>query len=229
MKRTCYKTLKPVAIAALLVISLPADAATALSGSYDTINTPDGFTMTNGDTVISRDGKFVTGGSMQDMNGATLILASENASIETGGRFTMGTGASIKQSEESNLTNLDFKGGQLVLEGGQLNVDGTLSYYSKGGLGGSYIEVINNGQLNVDRLVSTSYYTLNVSHNGGGGTATIRELEAPGLVSVEKYGVLNIGEKATIGHFWNFGGTVKAENAVVEISPREDMMPQDYD
>lgn len=230
MKRTCYKTLKPVAIAALLVISLPADAATALSGSYDTINTPNGFTMTTGDTVISRDGKFVTGGSMQDMNGATLILASENASIETGGRFTMGTGASIKQSEESNLTNLDFKGGQLVLEGGQLNVDGTLSYYSEGGVAtGSYIEVINNGQLNVDRLVSTSYYTLNVSHNGGGGTATIRELVAPGLVSVEKNGVLNIGERATIGHFWNFGGTVNAENAVVEISPREDMMPQDYE
>lgn len=230
MKRTCYKTLKPVAIAALLAISLPADAATALSGSYDTINTPDGFTMTTGDTVISRDGKFVTGGSMQDMNGATLILASENASIETGGRFTMGTEASIKQSEESNLTNLDFKGGKLVLEGGQLNVDGTLSYYSEGGVAnGSYIEVINNGQLNVDRLVSTSYYTLNVSHDGGGGTATIRELVAPGLVSVEKNGVLNIGERATIGHFWNFGGTVNAENAVVEISPREDMMPQDYE
>lgn len=229
MKHTFVKTLKPTAIAVLMAAALPASAAEALSGSYDTINTPDGFTMTTGDTVISKDGRFVTGGSMQDMNGATLILASENASIETGGRFTMGTGALIKQSQESNLTNLDFKGGNLVLEGGQLDVDGTLSYYSEGGVAnGSYIEVINNGRLNVDRLVSTSYYTLNVSHNGGGGTATIRELEAPGLVSVEKNGVLNIGERATIGHFWNFGGTVNAENAVVEISPRVDMMPQDY-
>ena len=234
MKNKIVKTLKPTAIAVLMAVALPASAAESLNGSYDTINTPDGFTMTTGDTVISKDGKFVTGGSMQDMNGATLILASENASIETGGRFFMGQGATIKQGEESNLTNLDFQGGNLVLDGATLTVDGTLRYNSlddpdKAGFQGSYIEVIGDGELKVDHLISESYYTLNVSHNGGGGTATIRELEAPGLVSVEKDGVLNIGERATIGHFWNFGGTVNAENAVVEISPREDMMPQDYD
>ena len=114
MKNKIVKTLKPTAIAVLMAVALPASAAESLSGSYDTINTPDGFTMTTGDTVISKDGKFVTGGSMQDMNGATLILASENASIETGGRFFMGQGATIKQGEESNLTNLDFQGGNLV-------------------------------------------------------------------------------------------------------------------
>lgn len=229
MKHTFVKTLKPTAIAVLMAAALPASAAEALSGSYDTINTPDGFTMTTGDTVISKDGRFVTGGSMQDMNGATLILESENASITTGGSFFMGAGATIKQSEDQNLTNLDFQGGKIVLSGATLDVNGTMSYYSEGGVNGSYIEVIENGQLDVDHLVSTSYHTLNVSHNGSGGTATIRVLEAPGLVSVEKDGVLNIGEKATIGHFWNFGGTVNAQNAVFEITPREDMMPQDYD
>ena len=229
MKLIITKTLKPTLLAASLVLAFPAIAAEALSGSYETINTPDGFTMSTGDTVISEDGKFVTGGSMQDMNGATLILKSENASIKTGGRFFMGSGATIKSGENADLVNLDFVGGNIVLSGATLNVDGTMSYYSEGGVGGSYIEVVDDGQLTVDHLVSTSYYTLNVSHNGLGGTATIRELEAPGLVAVEKNGVLNIGEKATIGHFWNYGGTVNAQNAVMEISPREDMMPQDYD
>lgn len=234
MKHTYTTTLKPAALAALLIFALPVGASQHLSGSYETINTPDGFTMSTGDTVTSEDGRFVTGGSQQDMNGATLILANENASITTGGDFFMGEGATIKQSEESNLTNLDFTGGSLTLHAASLTVDGTMTYNSvddpeKVGYQGSYIEVIHDSQLTVDRLVSSSYYTLNVSHDGLGGTATIRDLEAPGLVSVEKNGVLNIGEEATIGHFWNFGGTVNAQNAVMEIAPRKDMMPQDYD
>ena len=112
MKLIITKTLKPTLLAASLVLAFPAIAAEALSGSYETINTPDGFTMSTGDTVISEDGKFVTGGSMQDMNGATLILKSENASIKTGGRFFMGSGAtSLFKSNAGNLWKHFFKTG----------------------------------------------------------------------------------------------------------------------
>lgn len=223
--RIAFATLCAVSSAAAMA------AATSLSGEYDTINTPDGFTIGNDVTVVSNDGKFVTGGSMQDVNaGATLILASENASIETGGRFFVGSNAVIKQAEDEDLLNLSFNGGAMTLSGSTLNVTGTMNYFSAGGVAsGSYIELIQNGVLNVDHLVSTSYYTLNVSHNGSGGTATIRLLDAPGLVSVEQNGVLNIAERATVGHLWNMGGTINAENAVVEIKTEDGMYPMNYD
>lgn len=48
------------------------------------------------------------------------------------------------------------------------------------------------------------------------------------MVTNDINGVFNITETANIGHFWNLG-TVNAQNAVIEISPREDMMPVDYD
>lgn len=53
MKHTYTTTLKPAALAALLIFALPVGASQHLSGSYETINTPDGFTMSTGDTVTS--------------------------------------------------------------------------------------------------------------------------------------------------------------------------------
>ena len=221
-------SLKPVAFATLFALSGSVYAATALNGSYETIYTPDGFTISG--TVTSEDGKFVTGGATQDMGaGNTLYLNSENAEITTGGNFFVGAGSQIKQNAETNLKNLTVNGGGFDLSGAHLVVDGTMTYSStRPEESGSYVEIIDNGSLTVDHFVANTYFSINNSHDGKGGTVTIRDLDAAGLVSNEKNGVFNIIEEATMGHFWNMG-TVNAKDAVIEISPRDDMLPVDYD
>jgi len=222
-------TLKPVVFATLLALSGSVLAATALEGSYKTINTPDGFTLSG--TATSEDGKFVTSGSVQDINaGSNLYLSSENAEItNNGGMFFVGENAQIKQNADSNLTNLTYTGGRLALSGSDLVVENTMSFSSaRPEEGGSYVEVINGGSLTVDHFVANTYYSINNSHDGLGGTVTIRDLDAAGLLSNEKNGVFNITETANIGHFWNMG-TVNAQDAIVEISPQEGMLPVDYD
>lgn len=220
---------KPLAVATLMAISGSAFASTVLDGVYETIYEPDGFVINTGSTVTSADGKFVTGGSEQDMNGATIYLSSENAEITTGGRFFAGSGAQIKQDADTNLKNLTFAGGSLTLSGADLTVDGTLTYSSgRPEEAGSYIEIIENGSLTVDHFVANTYYAITNSHDGLGGTVTIRDLDAAGMVTNEANGVFNITETADVGHFWNLG-TLNAEKATIVISPREDMLPVDYD
>lgn len=220
-------SLKPVAFATLFALSGSVYAATALNGSYETIYTPDGFTISG--TVTSEDGKFVTGGATQDMGaGNTLYLNSENAEITTGGNFFVGTGSQIKQNADTNLKNLTVNGGGFDLFGAHLIVDGTMTFSStRPEESGSYVEIIENGSLTVDHFVANTYFSINNSHGGSGGTVTIRDLDAAGLVSNEKNGVFNITEEATMGHFWNLG-KVNAKGAIIEISPRDDMLPVNY-
>ena len=227
MKHTLVNTLKPTALAALLVFALPASAWDAISGEQPTWNTPDGFAIGNGSTVISQDGKFVSGGSHHDIDaGGTLILASENAEIDAGGSWNVG--GKILQAQDKALTNLTFKNGGMVVTGTTLDVTGTMTYSPNNGQSNydsGYLTVQNNGALNVNRFVADSYYSLEASANG---TITVQEAEVAGMVKVDEGGTLNIGQSATVGHLWNMG-TVNAADATIEISTSEDMLPRDYD
>ena len=227
MKHTLVNTLKPTALAALLVFALPASAWNAISGERPTWNTPDGFAIGNGSTVISQDGKFVSGGSHHDIDaGGTLILASENAEIDAGGSWNVG--GKILQAQDKALTNLTFKNGGMVVTGTTLDVTGTMTYSPNNGqsnYNSGYLTVENNGALNVNRFVADSYYSLEASVNG---TITVQEAEVAGMVKVDEGGTLNIGQSATVGHLWNMG-TVNAADATIEISTSEDMLPRGYD
>lgn len=227
MKNKIVKTLKPTALAALLVFALPASAWDAINGEQPTWNTPDGFAIGNGSTVISRDGKFVSGGSHHDIDaGGTLILASENAEIDAGGSWNVG--GQILQGQDQALTNLSFKNGGMVVTGTTLNVTGTMTYSPSNGqldYDSGYLTVTNGGVLNVNRFVADSYYSLEASSNG---TITVQEAEVAGMVKVDDGGILNIGQSATLGHLWNMG-TVNAADATIVIRTSEDMLPRDYD
>lgn len=226
MKHTFVKTLKPTALAALLVFALPVSAWDAINGEQPTWNTPEGFAIGNGSTVISQDGKFVSGGSHHDIDaGGTLILASENAEIDAGGKWNVG--GQILQGQDQALTNLSFKNGDMVVTGTTLNVTGTMTYSPSNGqlnYNSGYLTVQNGGVLNVNRFVADSYYSLEASSNG---TITVQEAEVAGMVKVDDGGTLNIGKSATIGHLWNMG-TVDAADATIVISTSEDMLPRDY-
>lgn len=226
MKHTFVKTLKPTALAALLVFALPVSAWDAINGEQPTWNTPDGFAIGNGSTVISQDGKFVSGGSHHDIDaGGTLILASENAEIDAGGKWNVG--GQILQGQDQALTNLSFKNGDMVVTGTTLNVTATMTYSPSNGqlnYNSGYLTVQNGGVLNVNRFVADSYYSLEASSNG---TITVQEAEVAGMVKVDDGGTLNIGKSATIGHLWNMG-TVDAADATIVISTSEDMLPRDY-
>ena len=221
--------LKPAVFATLAAFSASvfAAGATVLEDNkvYDTINTPDGFIIGTNSTVTSADGKFVTGGARNEIDpNGKLYLNNENAEITSAGNFFVSEGAQIKQNAEKNLQNLTFAGGSMTLSKAHLTVDGTLTYSSASPKNrGSYIRVEQNSSLTVDHFVASTYYSI----SNKGGTVTIRDLEAAGMVTNDN-GVFNITETANVGHFWNLA-TVNAEDAVIEVSPNEGMMPMAYD
>lgn len=218
-----YFILKPAVYATLAAFSASvfAAGATILEDNkvYDTINTPDGFVIQSNSTVTSADGKFITGGSRQEIDpNGKLYLNNENAEITTGGSFFVSEDAQIKQNSKNNLKNLTFAGGAMTLSNAHLAVDGTLTYSSgRPEESGSYIQTINGGSLTVDHFVANTYYAITNSHDGSGGTVTIRDLDAVGMVTNDINGVFNITETANIGHFWNLG-TVNAKTLLLKLA-----------
>ena len=217
-------SVKLLPLTAALALAFPvvtfAAQVQALVGEYATIDFPD-HKVSIDQVVTSNDGKLTA--TLADLgHDGTLYLNSDNAEINVKGLFWLG--GTIKKNQNETLNNLKFNGGSVTFYKNVTDIRGTLSYFSDGGMAGSYVEVGEGATLNVGRLEATSYYSLkNV------GTTNVGEIDTVGMVR-NSGGTLNVEKSVKAGHFWNTkGGTVNAETATFEIVTSKDMMPKDYD